>query len=273
MSSRALIDTIPTARASKNTAQWITNSPKNYSMDQSSNGRNRTHCEACIHRTICMASKMNFDLLSQFDRQIIRDKPMRKGKHLYWQDSPFKEVFIVHSGAVKAYKLSSTGDEQIVGFYYPGDIIGTDGLFNGRHVNSVVTLDVTTVCALPFSNMSDLLSHSGEFQKCLLSMLSGEIRQEQNHRTFAKKSVDERLASFLIEMSLRNQRSNFSSSSFQLLMKRKDIANYLGLAVETISRMLTRFQAKGWIVIDGHEVELINRQALERLIAGDTDII
>jgi CRP/FNR family transcriptional regulator len=235
--------------------------------DKSDNNAPNVGCEQCIHKRKCIANDMSYELLTQFDHHIVHKKPLRKGRHLYWQNSPFKGVHIIHSGAVMAYRVSPNGVEQVVGFYYPGDVVGIDGLFNGRHVNSLVTLDVTTACELPFLSMSDLLTKSEPFQKRLLSVLGKKLNDEQDYHTLVKRSVDERLAGFLIDLSLKHQNRYFSPSNFNLHMKRKDIANYLGLAVETVSRILTRFQERGWISITKNQVTITDRQALEGLVA------
>lgn len=229
------------------------------------------HCTVCIHKKLCMTHQMSAELLKQFDHLVVRQRPLKKGKHVYWQGSPFKAIYVVRSGAVKTYRVSPQGTEQVVGFYYPGDLIGVDGLYKDRYINSAITLDITNICTLPFDQVSDFLCKSSDFQKFFLSYLCGEIYQEQKHHVLSGKSVEERVAAFLIALSLRNERHNLSALHFRLVMKRKDMANYLGLAVETVSRILGKFQKNNWLNIDHHEVTLLDKPALVALLARYDD--
>jgi len=228
-------------------------------------------CIDCSLRKRCLAGEQNSHWLAELDQLVVHNRPMRKGKHLYWQDSPFRSVYMIHSGAVKSYRLSASGKERVLGFYLPGELIGIDGLCNNRYSNSVMTLDTSTVCEFPFKPFLELLEHAEPLHRRFLSYMCSELLEEQEMTFLCQKSTDERVVTFLLNLSNRLQRRHLSAFRFQLLMTRKDIANYLGIATETISRVLSRFQDRGWLKINGRELTLINMAAMEELLQGSKD--
>jgi CRP/FNR family transcriptional regulator len=223
-------------------------------------------CERCPHRKTCVAKDIKTEMFPWLDQSLLRQRSLQKGRQVYWQNSPFKAVYIVRVGIVKTYQISSQGSEQTVGFHFPGDLIGADGFYNGLHLYSAVTLDVAGVCILPFEKISRMLSNNQDFQKRFLSAMSGGRYEEQKNRMFLNRSAEQRLAYFILFLSKQGQHQSQSPLIFQLNILRKDIANYLGMAIETVSRNLTMFQQRGWISIEGNEVTLSDKPALEQLL-------
>ncbi len=228
-------------------------------------------CGQCVLKKLCLVGDHYSEWPTQLDDIIIHKRPLQKGKHLYWQDTPFKSIYIVQSGGLKAYRLSSRGRERVLGFYLPGEMVGTDGLFNNRYSNSLMTLETTSVCELPFQPLLKLFEHEEVLLRQFLSIMCGELLEEQQLTLLSHKSTEERVAAFLMNLSARYQKRQLSASRMQLLMTRKDIANYLGIAVETISRVLSRFQDRGWIEINGRDIQLRNFSALEELLLQATN--
>lgn len=224
------------------------------------------HCMNCMHRKLCIAKKLRPEVLEEFSNVVIHSRPLRKGRHLYWQDSPFKSVYIVHSGAVKVYRVTSDGEERVLGFHLPGELIGTDGLYNQRYVNSAMTLDTTMICELPFKELSKLFGSQDSVQTWFLSKLYREVLEEQHMNLISHKTAEERVAAFLVNLFYRYQKRGLSAYTIQLLMNRKDIASYLGLANETISRILTRFQERHWLEVNGRELKLTNTAGMEAVL-------
>lgn len=235
--------------------------------------KNAVHCNSCMLRKLCLAADLEGEILKDFDDLVLHKRPLSKGKHLYWQDSPFKSIYIVHSGAVRAYRISPQGKERVLGFYFPGELIGTDGLYNDRYANSTMALDTTTVCELPFQSLSKLFNKKDSIQKRFLSVLSAELLEEQHQHLLCQKTAEQRMAAFLLNLSHRFQRRNLSAYRFQLPMTRKDIACYLGLAIETVSRVLSRFQEKGWLELKRRDLTLLNPSALEDTLSEFIDEI
>ena len=150
-----------------------------------------------------------------------------------------------------------------MGFHLPGELVGLDAIADGHHPLAAKALETTSLCEIPFSDLETLSRQLPSLQRQLLRVMSQEIRDdEQNMVTLAQKSAEERLASFLVGLSGRFRRRGFSENQFNLSMSRSDIGNYLGLALETVSRLFTRFQNEGLLRVDRKHIELLNRERL-----------
>ena len=228
-------------------------------------------CMACPVRSSCIVDRLTIAQTMRFEKIIHHDKPKRKGKHLYWQDSPFRSIYIVRSGAIKTYRISESGRERILGFHLPGEMVGLDGLYRERYTDSAVALDTTAVCELSFDEFSALFTEIKGLRKRFLSAMYAEVLIEQKKHFLDSKTIEEKVAAFILDLAARYQRKSFSSDTFKLLMTRRDIANYLGMAMESVSRALTRFQQRGWLQICGHEVTIKNFHAIHGLLADYQD--
>jgi len=188
---------------------------------------------------------------------------LRRGDHLFRAGDPFQALYVVRSGAVKTYMDSEDGEEQIIGFHLAGSIIGFNGIAEGTHVCNAATLDTSSVCVMPFERLSDLCTRSPHVQHELMRWMSRTIRRDETMLlTLGKKNAEQRLAAFLMSQSDHQRWRGYSATEFQLSMSRTDISNYLGLAVETVSRILTRFQSAGLLAIQRNQVRVLDLEAL-----------
>lgn len=220
-------------------------------------------CNDCSLSPICLPLAVAPAQLDELDRIIHRGRPLKRGEHLYRAADDFQAVYAVRSGALKTYVLSDEGDEQVTGFYLPGEVLGMDGISTAHHVSNAKALETATVCEIPFSKLETLSQRIPSLQHHFFSLMSNEIRSDRElHMLLSKKNADDRVASLLLSMSARHQRRGLSERAFRLPMSRYDIANYLGLAVETVSRIFTRFQQNEWLQVEGREVEILDRQSL-----------
>lgn len=199
-----------------------------------------------------------------------RKRPMAKGAHLFRQDDPFKSAFIVRAGSLKTYVLTDDGREQVLGFYLPGEVLGLDAISEGYQHANARALETTSVCEIPFEELQDLAGEIPGIQRQLLRIVSQELRTDEKLMTLlASKTAEARLATFLLDMSRRHQAQGHAANSFNLSMSRGDIANHLGLAVETVSRLLTRLQNESVLSVQRKLVQILDPQRLERC-AGET---
>ncbi|EKF74046.1 transcriptional regulator Anr [Alcanivorax hongdengensis A-11-3] len=220
-------------------------------------------CNDCSLSPICLPLAVAPAQLNELDNIIHRGRPLRRGEHLYRAADTFTAVFAVRSGALKTYVISDEGEEQVTGFYLPGEIVGMDGISTAHHISNAKALETATVCEIPFHRLEELSQKIPSLQHHFFSLMSEEIRADRElHRLLSKKSADDRVASLLLSLSARNQRRGLSATVFRLPMSRYDIANYLGLAVETVSRIFTRFQQQHMLKVNGREVEICDRPAL-----------
>jgi CRP/FNR family transcriptional regulator len=171
----------------------------------------------------------------------------------------------VRAGTVKTYVIDPNGREHVLGFHLPGEVIGLDGIDGNTYPCNAVALDTVMLCRFSFPQISILATRLPGLQKHLFRLLSRDIGRAA--LLSGDWSADERMAAFLVGISRRLAARGFSADRFQLTMARTDIANYLRLAPETVSRVLKRFQDEGLLGVDRRELELLDRKRIEALAA------
>lgn len=221
------------------------------------------NCSECALNPVCLPPAVDDAQLEELDNIIQRSKPIRRGDHIFREKEPFQALFAVRSGALKAYTTLPGGEEQVTGFYLPGEIVGMDGIAKGIHMSSAIALETTSICAIPFPSFEALASKMPNLQHHFFKLMSQEIQVDQQLMLLlSKRSAEERIASLLLSLSARHKRRRLSDSQFRLPMSRSDIGNYLGLAVETVSRIFTRFQQLDVLAVSGKEVTILDRSKL-----------
>ncbi len=230
----------------------------------------RVSCGNCRLNTICLPISLHIDDIDKLNNIVQRGKPLQRGDYLYRANDPFDSVFAIRSGAVKAMTISDNGEEQVTGFYLPGEVVGMDGIADNRYTNSVIALETSSVCEIPFNRMEELSLQIPNLQRHFFQLMSREITQDQQIITLlSKSSAEERIAALLLSISSRNSRRQLSSTAFRLPMSRTDIGNYLGLTIETVSRIFTRLQKQDVIKVDKKEVLINNMDLLRNIANGD----
>lgn len=231
-----------------------------------------THCSTCSLSSLCLPISLNNDDMDALDEVIKRGRPIQKGEMLFKQGDKFHAIYAIRTGAVKSFTVAPSGEEQITGFHLASELVGLSGYSEDVYPLSAKVLETTTVCELPLDRLDQLCDELPGLRKQIMRNMSGEIRQDQQMMLqLSKRSADERLAYFLLDLSQRFERRGFSAKSFRLSMSRVDISNYLGLAVETVSRIFTRFQKQELIATEGKEISILNMDALNAL-AGNPAI-
>lgn len=224
---------------------------------------NQPHCQTCSLNALCLPLSLNDQDMERLDDIIRRGRPIQKGQLLFQQGEEFQSVFAVRTGALKTFTLASNGEEQITGFHLASELIGLSGYDAGNYPLTAKALETTTVCEIPLHQLESLADELPDLRKQLMRTMGTEIRHDQNMMLLlSKKNAEERVASFLLDISNRYARRGFSSIQFRLPMSRVDISNYLGLAVETISRVFTRFQKNELIDTQGKEVTITDMETL-----------
>ncbi|NZA28542.1 helix-turn-helix domain-containing protein [Luteimonas sp. SJ-92] len=189
--------------------------------------------------------------------------PLRAGDHVFREGDAFEAIAAVRSGTVKTYTVDRDGHEHVLGFYFPGEVIGLDGIHGDRYPCNAVALDTVMLCRFSFPKISVLATQLPGLQKHLFRLLSRDIGRAA--LLAGDWTADQRMAAFLVGLSRRLAARGFSPNRFQLTMARTDIANYLRLAPETVSRVLRRFQQDRLLLVDRREVELLDRAQLDAL--------
>ena len=196
---------------------------------------------------------------------------LHRGDRLFNPGEPFHSVCMVRSGALKTCAVSASGEERVIGFHASGDLLGLDAIGAGRHVSSAIALDTASVCTLPYEPLCRLSARSPRVQGRLLMKMSQRLRDaERRLGMLAMRGAGQRMASFLIGLLDACRGRGLRSDEVLLPMPRADIAAYLVLAVETVSRSLSRQQEAGVIDVRRNRIRILDEPAL-RAIAGGTD--
>lgn len=224
------------------------------------------NCQSCRMSVLCLPLALRTSDLDLLDSAIQRGKPMQKNQSVFYAGDKFTSVYAIRSGAVKSYCITDDGTEQVTGFYLPGEVFGWDGIANGKHSNHAVVLETSALCEIPFAQFERLSATMPMLQQHFMRLMSKEISTDQALITLlSKNSAEERVASLLISLSKRLKSQHLSATKFRLPMSRADIGNYLGLTVETVSRVFSRFQNFDLIYCERKEIEIINLQRLSSL--------
>ncbi|MCL1077259.1 fumarate/nitrate reduction transcriptional regulator Fnr [Parashewanella spongiae] len=230
------------------------------------------HCHDCSMADLCIPVALNSNELDKLDDIIERKKPIQKGEQIFKSGDPLKSLYAIRSGTVKSYTITEHGEEQITGFHLAGDVIGFDGIQSELHQSFAEALETSMVCEIPFMTLDDLSATMPKLRRQIMRLMSNEIMTDQEMiLLLSKKSAEERLATFISNLAHRYGSRGFSTKEFRLTMTRTDIGNYLGLTVETISRILGRFQKSDLIEVNGKYITIINFEALKAL-AGTTRV-
>ena len=229
----------------------------------------RVACRSCSLSSLCLPMGLTPEDVERLDEIVKRTRPLHRGDLLFGAGDRFRSLFVIKTGSVKTFAPNPEGGEQVLGFHLPGEIMGLDAIDKDIHACSARVLETSAICEIPFARLEELSAMIPSLQHQLFRLLSKEIAHDTDMLLLiGKKSADERLAAFLISISRRLQKRGLSPNDFYLSMSRHEIGNYLGLAVETVSRLFTRFQDEGLMRVDRKHIELFDIAALESLIGS-----
>lgn len=199
-----------------------------------------------------------------------QDVALRRGAALYQFNEPFQNLFSVRSGALKSYRIIGDGEERVLAFHLPGDFIGMEAIGHGRYYSSVVALEDTRVCAIPYDELQAVCEQLPDLHTAMVRMMCRTLGTGKASLTsIAKYSAEERVLGVLTDIRTRLDPENGFGGAFRLPMTRADIGNYLGLTAETVSRMLLRLRERGVIAVSGRTVEILDFPSMGLKAMGD----
>ena len=228
-------------------------------------GNELRFCSTCAFSQACMDEGMDKASLGELHVLVEHVGPFHAGEHIFREGDPFEAIAAVRAGTVKTSVLDRDGYEHVHGFHLPGEVIGLNAIDGDRYPCDAVALDTVMLCRFSFPKISVLATRLPGLQRQLFRLLSRDIGRAA--LLAGDWSADQRMAAFLVGVSRRLAARGFSPNRFQLTMPRTDIANYLRLAPETVSRVLRRFQEDGVLRVERRELELLDRDALDALAA------
>jgi len=231
----------------------------------------KVSCGQCTLSELCFPHGMDDISMNKLDEVVSRDTPLHKSDFLYREGDTCKSLYAVRSGGIKTTVQNQNGESQIVGFHLPGELIGFDGFATEIHACSAETLETTSVCELPLEELEVICASIPGLQKQMRRIMGLEVNNDHNLLLLlGKMNSDEKLATFLLNLSTRMKQRHWKETEFNLNMTRQDIANYLGLAVETVSRLFAHFQDDGIIAVDKRNITITDMDALKQIV-GDCD--
>ncbi len=231
----------------------------------------KVSCKECNLRELCFPHGMNDVELVNMDAVVEQPKSLHKNDFLYREGDKTMAIYAVRSGCVKTMTESANGDEQIVGFHLPGELLGLDGFADDIHSCNAVALETSSVCELPLDQLESLCHKLPGLQKQMRRIMGKEVSNDHKLLLLlGKMSAEERLASFLLSLSSRMEERNWKETEFNLTMPRQDIANYLGMAVETVSRLFASFQNEKIIKVDRRHITILDMAQLKSIV-GECD--
>ncbi|KIP13284.1 bacterial regulatory s, crp family protein [Burkholderia sp. MSHR3999] len=228
--------------------------------------RTASRCSSCALRTVCMPQSLTPAEFARIDAMIWTTRHVKRGETLYRAGDAFHSIYAVRTGSFKTVIMHRDGDEQVTGFQIVGEPLGLDGVHAGRHNGDAIALEDSTVCIIPFGQLEQLCHELRPMQHHVYQMMSGEIVRESSLMLLlGTMTAEQRVAAFLLNLSKRFKARGYSSAEFVLRMTRDEIGDYLGLKLETVSRMLSKFQRMGMVTAQGKQIRIVDADGLKRL--------
>ncbi len=229
-------------------------------------GRLRRTCATCGLVQLCLPAGVDEEGLKRLDDVVQSRRPLERGQSIYESGAEFQSLFVVRSGSFKTFVTTEEGETQILGFHLPGEIMGFDAISSNRHTCSAEALERASVCEVPFAHVSQVSAQVPELQRQLMRVISLEVVRDHEHLVMmGRRQAQQRLAIFLKSVADRYRRLRRDPGNLTLAMSRYEIANYLGLVVETVSRLFGKFQQMGVLQVERKHVRVLDFDKLDAL--------
>jgi CRP/FNR family transcriptional regulator len=221
-----------------------------------------THCSTCNLREVCLPCGLHGAEVALLGDLIYTRRRVKRGENLFHAGGDFDSIFAIRSGFFKSSVLLEDGRDQVTGFHMAGEVLGMDGIGTGRHASDVVALEDSEVCIIPYERLEQ-----PEIQRQLQRVMSRELVRDQGvMMLLGTMRAEERLAAFLLNLSQRFVARGFSPHEFHLRMTRDEIGSYLGVSLETVSRLFSRFQAEKLIAVQQKHIRILDVPGLRSVM-------
>jgi CRP/FNR family transcriptional regulator len=227
-------------------------------------------CGNCNLRETCVPGSVDSADLGRIENIVYARRRVRRGETLFTAGDEFNSIYSVRSGFFKTSLIDGEGREQVTGFSMGGEILGLDGLGSGAYAGTAIALEDSEVCVMPFALIEEAAREIPALQRNLHAVLAREIVRDHGvMMLLGSMRAEERLATFLLNLSKRFLRRGYSASDFHLRMTRDEMGSYLGLKLETVSRLFSQFQKGGLIEVNQKHVRILDTAGLERVLAAN----
>ncbi len=228
----------------------------------------RVNCHGCDAGELCLPNGLKEDDLLALERVVRRRRSLAKGQTLYRTGDPLLSLYAVRRGSVKTNLLTQDGRVQVTAFYLPGELIGVDAIDEGRFPCDAVALEETELCEIPWADLNRLAGRTPALNQQLVRLMSREIvRDEELLMMLGHLGAEARLAACLLNFNARYKRLGALDDRFTLSMSRQDLGDYLGLALETVSRFFTRLHDEGLLEVQGRDVRVLDASRLRAMVS------
>lgn len=218
-------------------------------------------CAICPTRGLCAARDVPTSALDSLGECFSTTPPMNKGDYLYRANDRANAWFVIRSGVYKTITVTSDGEEYITGFYYPGEILGLGGAATGRFNETAMALTSATACAVAITDLPRLWSVGAD--QALLRLVAERERTETLLRiNLSQSKAEVRIAGFIRLLMERTDRLGFDPTCLSMPMSRTDLANHLGLTLECLSRVLSKWRKAGVIESDRSTMWILKPEEL-----------
>ena len=229
----------------------------------------RTACSNCNLRELCLPLGLSLKEIERLEELVSTRKRIKRGEALYRAGDKFEALYAIRLGFLKSAVMSSDGREQVTSFHMSGDIVGLDGLAGMVYSSDLIALEDTEVCLLPYQMLLEVNQSMQAMSLHFQRLLSMEIvRQNGVMLLLGSMHAEERLAAFILNLSQRFEQRGYSRSEFVLRMTRAEIGSYLGLKLETVSRVLSRFSHDNLIIVNQKHVQILDFEGLRAIVSG-----
>ncbi len=227
----------------------------------------RTACSTCSLHELCLPAGLDTQELDQLEAIVKRKRPLKRGDYLYRAGGGLQSLFAVRTGFLKSCVLHDDGREQVAGFHMMGELLGLDAIGSGKHLCDAVALENSELCEIPFDELEHLSREIPALQRHFHRIMSREIARDYGVMLLlGSMRAEERLATFLLNLSQRFAARGYSPTRFNLRMTREEIGSYLGLKLETVSRAFSHFQNEGVIGVNNKSIEIKDLDRLRALV-------
>ena len=230
----------------------------------------RASCSACTMHQLCLPMGLDQGDMQRLEQVISRRRRIKRDQALYRDGDKFDMLYAIRLGHFKTAQHNPGGGEQITGFQMAGELLGMDAIGAGHHLCDAVALEDSEVCEIPFASLEELFRDMPTLLRQFHRMMSLEISREQHVMlTLGSMTAQQKMAAFLLNLSTRYMSRGYSATRFQLRMTREEIGNYLGLAVESVSRLLSTLKKSAVIEVSHRDIELLDLVALRAIALGN----
>ena len=227
---------------------------------------NNTHinCRNCSLYPVCEPTTVGDEVFDLSEKLLLKKHPFKAGDVIYQEGQPFSSLYALTTGSAKEVCFSGE-EEQILGFKLKGELTGQNAIATGVYSHTLIALEDSTLCILPYDKLEKSANSLPSISTQIIKLFAADSYHEsQIRRSLATaKTAENKVRAFIYNLASRFKERNLRYTEIKLSMSRKEIADYLGITKETLSRSLTSLQNKAFIEISGKNIHIVNYEALK----------